>query len=345
LGICLYQIGQLDRALAEAREASRLYPSPHSYAGLITLELLTDRLDEAEAKLAEADAQKFDNAFLRYRRATLAFLRHDNSRMQEQWAWAEGKPVAEFRMLWLRGFTEAYYGHYRNFRSLLARASALAIKENNLSGIVRISSDYALTEAEAGNLTGALQLAEQGLKGPPVGPTRPVYALTFARAGQTARAQELADSIANKAPVDTVVQNYLVPTIQAAIKLHANDPAAAIKILERTKPYDFAYPNSFQNLYPAYMRGLAYLQMGEASLARTEFQKLLNHPGLVEANVIGALSRLQLARAVRLSGDTAAARKAYEDFLTLWKDADADIPIYRQAKAEYARLSPRHATR
>jgi hypothetical protein len=85
--------------------------------------------------------------------------------------------------------------------------------------------------------------------------------------------------------------------------------------------------------------------MGEGSLARIEFQKLLDHPGLVEENVIGALSHLQLARAIRLSGDTAAARKAYEDFLTLWKNADADIPIYRQAKAEYARLSPRHATR
>jgi len=138
----------------------------------------------------------------------------------------------------------------------------------------------------------------------------------------------------------TDVQNYLVPTIQAAIKIQDKDAAAAIKILERTKPYDFAYPDSFQNLYPAYMRGLAYLQMGEASLARVEFQKLLDHPGLVEMNVIGALSRLQLARAIRLSGDTAAARKAYEDFLTFWKTADADIPIYRQAKAEYAQLSP-----
>ena len=160
--LCLYQVGQLDRALAQAREASRLYPSPHSYAGLITLELLTDRLDEADARLAEADAQKFDSLFLRIRRANLAFLRDDNSKLQEQWAWAEGKPDAEFRMLWLRGFTEAYYGHYRNFRALLAQARELAIKESDLSRIVRISSDYSLIEAEAGNLTEALQLVEQG---------------------------------------------------------------------------------------------------------------------------------------------------------------------------------------
>jgi tetratricopeptide (TPR) repeat protein len=190
-----------------------------------------------------------------------------------------------------------------------------------------------------------LQLAEKGLSGPSLNPARPVFALTFARAGRIARAQELADSIKNNHPVDTDVQNYIVPTIQAAIKIDAKDSAAAIQVLERAKPFDFAYPESFQNLYPAYMRGLAYLQMGEWSLARIEFQKLLDHPGLVEENVIGALSRLQLARAIRLSGDAAAARKAYEDFLTLWKNADADIPVYQQAKAEYARLSRLHATR
>ncbi|HTB11671.1 MAG TPA: protein kinase [Bryobacteraceae bacterium] len=342
---CLSVVGQLDRSLAEARESSRLYPSPLSYANVINLELLTDRLDEAEAKFAEADAQKFDSVFLRKQRARLAFLRHDNSKMQEQWAWAEGKPGADFRMLWLRGLMEAYYGHYRNARSLLARARELAIKENARSLIVLLRADDALTEAEAGNLTEALQLAEEGLKGSPVGPTRPVFALTFARAGQTARAQELADSINSDHPLHTEIQNYLLPTIQAAIKIHAEDPAAAIQILERTKQYDFAYPQSFQNLYPAYMRGLAYLQLGEASLARIEFQKLLDHPGLVEENVIGALSHLQLARAIRLSGDTAAARKAYEDFLTLWKNADADIPVYQEAKAEYARLSPLPAMR
>jgi eukaryotic-like serine/threonine-protein kinase len=338
--LCLSQVGQLDRALAEARESSRLYPSPFSYANVIGLELLTDRLDEAEAKFAEADGQKFDNVSLRYYRAKLAFLRHDSSKMQEQWEWADGKPDADSRMLWLRGLTEAYYGRYRSFRSLLARARELAIKENGRSLIVRLSADYALTEAEAGNLTKALLLAEKGLKGPPVDRTRPVFALTFARAGQTARALELADSIKNDHPVHTEVQSYLVPTIHAAIKIDAKDPDVAIQILERAKQYDFAYPPSFQNLHPAYMLGLAYLQLGEASLARTEFQKLLDHPGLVEENIIGALSHLQLARAIKLSGDTAAARKAYEDFLTLWKNADADIPIYQQAKAEYARLSP-----
>jgi eukaryotic-like serine/threonine-protein kinase len=341
--MCLYRVGQLDRALAEAHESSRLYPSPFSYANVIDLELLTDRLDEAEVKFSEADALKFDNAFLRGYRAKLAFLRHDSSKMQEQWAWAEGKPEADFSLLWLRGLMEAYYGHYKNSRSMLARARELAIKENALPLSVQIYAEHALIETEAGNQAEALQLAEMGSERAQSERARPIFALTLARAGQTARAQELADSIKSDHPLHTEIQNYEVPTIQAAIKIDAKDPAAAIKILERAKQYDFAYPESFQNLYPAYMRGLAYLQLREPSLARIEFQKLLDHPGLVEENVIGALSRLQLARALRLNGDLDAARKAYEDFLILWKTADADVPVYRQAKAEYARLSSRRA--
>jgi tetratricopeptide (TPR) repeat protein len=202
-----------------------------------------------------------------------------------------------------------------------------------------------LEEAEAGNLTQALQLAEKVLKEPQYRSTRPTLALAFARTGQTARAQELADSIDKTAPLDTLVQNYLLPTIQAAIKIHAKEPAEAIRILERTTKYDFADPESFAYLYPSYIRGMAYLQMGDGPLARKEFQKLLDHPGFVRTNVIGALSHLQLARALKLSDDAAAARKSYEDFLSLWKKADPDVPIYRQAKAEYAGLSPLHATR
>jgi hypothetical protein len=155
----------------------------------------------------------------------------------------------------------------------------------------------------------------------------------------------LADSINKTAPVGTVVQNYLLPTIQAAIKIHAKEPAEAVKILERTRKYEFAVTVSFCDLYPAYIRGLAYLQMGEGPLAKMEFQKLLDHPGFMGHNVIGVLSRLQLARALKVSGDAAAARKSYEAFLGLWKSADPDIPIYRQAKAEYAELSPLHGTR
>ena len=135
-----------------------------------------------------------------------------------------------------------------------------------------------------------------------------------------------------------MVQNHCLPTIRAAIKLQENDPAAAIAILRPTIKYDLADADSFNSLYPAYIRGLAFLQMGEGRLGGLEFQKLIDHPGRVEREVTGALSHLQLARAQKLMGDQVAARKSYEDFLTLWQDADSDIPIYQEAKAEYAKL-------
>jgi hypothetical protein len=122
------------------------------------------------------------------------------------------------------------------------------------------------------------------------------------------------------------------------MKLHENDPAGAVEILRPTVKYDLAYPPGFNSLYPAYIRGLAYLQMGEGRLAVVEFQKLFDHPGIVGRDVIGALARLQVARAQKTMGDQADARKSYENFLTLWKDADSDIPTYQQAKAEYAKV-------
>jgi eukaryotic-like serine/threonine-protein kinase len=139
--------------------------------------------------------------------------------------------------------------------------------------------------------------------------------------------------------VDTLVQNYTLPAIYAAIKLRQNNPAGAITILQPALRYDLAYPQiGFNSLYPAYLRGLAYLRMGDGRLAAAEFQKLIDHPAIVGRDDIGALSYLQLGRAQTMTGDKAAARNSYETFLTLWKDADSDIPALKQAKAEYAKL-------
>ena len=126
--------------------------------------------------------------------------------------------------------------------------------------------------------------------------------------------------------------------MRAAVKLQEHDPQAAINLLRETVPYDFAYTSSFDFLYPAYIRGLAYLELGDGQSAAHEFQKLIDNPGLCWEFVIGPLARLQLGRAERLMGDKASARKYYEEFFNIWKDADSDIPIYRQAKTEYAQL-------
>ena len=163
-----------------------------------------------------------------------------------------------------------------------------------------------------------------------------VLALAFARIGDTGEAQKLTDTFNRDGPFGT--QNYSLPTIRAAIKLYKSDAAGAVEILRPIVKYDLANPDGFSNLYPPYIRCLAYLQMGEGREAAAEFQKLLDHPGLVGDEVIRALSLLQQARAQKMIGNEAAARSSYEDFLSLWKDADSNIPIYKQAKAEYALL-------
>jgi tetratricopeptide (TPR) repeat protein len=163
-------------------------------------------------------------------------------------------------------------------------------------------------------------------------------ALSLARSGRTEEAERLADEVSWEAPLDTIVQKYLVPTVRAAIKLQLHDPNAAIDLLRETVPYDLAFTQSFDYLYPAYMRGLAYLESGDGRSAAIEFQKLIDNPGLCWGYITGPLARLQLGRAQRLTGDNAAARESYEEFLTIWKDADRNLPIYLQAKAEYAQL-------
>jgi eukaryotic-like serine/threonine-protein kinase len=163
-------------------------------------------------------------------------------------------------------------------------------------------------------------------------------ALAFARSGQTAEAGGLADQISAERPEDTLVQHYFIPTIRAAIKLRQHDPAAAIDLLRGTARYDLAFPGPFQSVYPPYIRGLAYLEAGDGQSAAAQFQKLIDNPGFSVRHVIGPLARLQLGRAQKMTGDNTSARKSYEDFLSIWKDADPDLPIHRQAKAEYAEI-------
>jgi len=332
LSWCLQLLGQPDRSLAEAREAARLLPSPWSYGALIQRSIYTDRLDEAKATFDEADVRKFDGTVLRVTRALLAFLKKDKAAMQDQWNWAVGRSDAEPVLLYVRSNVEAYYGHFH-------LATAQTNKADSLRPTGPFKTFHALREAEIGDSAQAEQEAAKALKKVQNRGDQLALALVFARAADIAEAQKLADALSQDSPSDTVVQYYCLPAIRAAIRLHENDPAGAVEILRPTVKYDLAYPaDSFNSLYPAYIRGLAYLQMGEGRMAAAEFQKLLDHPGLVGTDILGALSYLQVARAQKMMGDQSAARKSYEDFLTLWKDADSDIPIYRQAKAEYARL-------
>ena len=161
--------------------------------------------------------------------------------------------------------------------------------------------------------------------------------LSLAAAGDPAQAEELAEELNRQYPTSTLMQNYTLPAIRAMIEIDRKHPANAIAILQPALKYELAM-DSFADVVPAYVRGLAYLQLGDGRKAATEFQKLLDNSGVVVSSVIGALAHLQLARAEKMAGDVDAARTHYQDFLALWKDADPDIPVLKQAKAEYAKL-------
>jgi eukaryotic-like serine/threonine-protein kinase len=198
----------------------------------------------------------------------------------------------------------------------------------------------ALREAELGNTTLARQDVAAALKLAPGRNVKLLAALALARTGETAQAKSLADELEKNYPSETDLKIYWLPTIRAALDLDANDSTKALESLEAAAPYELGQPEQFQlgTMYPAYIRGLAYLAAHNGTAAAAQFQRIVDHPGIVVNFPTGALARLGLARAYAMSGDTQKARTAYQDFLTLWKDADPDIPILKQAKTESAKL-------
>jgi hypothetical protein len=166
-------------------------------------------------------------------------------------------------------------------------------------------------------------------------------ALGLARSGDTALAQALIKELESKNPFNTLIKSYWLPTLRASLEIHAGNPQTAVSLLQGAARYELgemSSVSSISNMYPTYVRGQAFLMTHNGSAAATEFKKLLDHRGVVQNSILGALSRLQLARALVMMGDIDGGRKQYGDFLSLWKDADPDIPILQQAKAEYAKL-------
>ena len=331
-------LGQFERSATEAREAVRLLPSGPTYWALMSSTILANRLGEAKAVFEEAQARGFDTAELHVLRHLLAFLQEDVPAMNEQLAWSLGKKEAEFLMRWRESNVQAYYGRFRESRRSLKQAMDLAAKIAPLSHTPVFREEDALQEIEVGNLAESKRSAVGAIAKDRDKDQQLLLALVLARAGNLQQSKMLADVVTQEFPSDTLARNYCLPTIRAAMKLHESDPAGAIGILHTSLHYDLAYPPAFNSLYPAYVRGIAYLQVGDGHSAAAEFQKVVDHPAIVGRFVTGALARLQLGRAQAMMGDKLAARRSYQDFLTLWKDADSEIPIYKQAKAEYVRL-------
>jgi len=257
--------------------------------------------------------------------------------MAEQVAWATGKPGWNEAFLGLEANTAAYSGRLVQARALTRRAIVSAQRNQDKAGAASYQAVASLYEALFGNAVEARKSAAAALVLYAGREVQSVAALASAFAGDTARAEALAADL--EFPEDTLQNFHIVPAIRGTAEVIRGNPLEAIEILQSATPYELgAEADSGLPLYAVFVRGEAYLATHQGSAAEVEFQKILSHPGIVMNNPNGALAHLGLARAYVLQGDTAKAKAAYQDFLTLWKDADPDIPILVAAKSEYAKL-------
>ena len=258
--------------------------------------------------------------------------------MQKQVDWASGKPGAEDQLMSQDSDTKAYFGHLAKARELSRRAVDSASHNGAKETAAIWRGNAALREAEFGNTGPARQDAQAALDLASTRDVEVLAAMTFARIGDAPRATALADKLSKDFPVNTIQQNYWQPAIHAETELSRNNPDKAIALLQTAAPYELGGGGPIGSLYPVFVRGQAFLRGRQGAQAAAEFQKLIDHRGIVVNLPIGALVHLYLGRAYALAGDTARARSGYQDFFALWKDADADIPILIAAKSEYAKL-------
>ncbi len=328
-------LGQYDKALFEAREAVRLEPANGiNYENLALSYLFLNRLEEARATVEEAQRKDLDSPYLHWILYQLAFMKNDAVGMAQQVAWATGKPGVENILLAAEADTGAYSGQLAKARELSRGAVASAQRAQEKETAAGYEASAALREALFGNPAEARQRAAAALALSTGRDVQYKAALALALTGDAARAQGLADDLNKRYPEDTIVQFAELPTLQAQIALSRGDASKAIDTLQAAAPYELGI---VAGLHPIYVRGEAYLAAHEGNKAAGEFQKIIDHRVLA-LNPIGALAQLGLARAYALPGDTSRAKAAYKDFFSLWKDADPDIPILKQAKVEYAKL-------
>jgi eukaryotic-like serine/threonine-protein kinase len=353
LGVVYLSEGLYEKGVEAQRETIRLAPDqPAGYANLTSSLMGLQRFDEVRQTVDQMHALKMYVLPSETALYAVDFLRGDASGMAALQQTVAGKP-GENIPLSLASDTEAYAGHLGKARELTRRSLDSAIHEDSKETGATWLENSAIREAADGNLTQAKQSAEEGLKLVPGSQAVEVEAtLALAMAGEGERAELLAQDLKKRYPLDTQMQSLLLPAIQAQLELNRKNPVAAITALQpASPPIEYGAFTSLINqscLYPTYIRGQAYLAAGQGKEAAVEFQKILDRSGIVWNCWTGALAHLGKARANALEAknstgaDADAARvralAAYIDFLTLWKDADSDIPVLKQAKVEYAKL-------
>ena len=333
----LRYLGRPDESVVQAREAVRLAPAVSSYFNYLFSLILANQTKEARVAYDDAQSHGIDGEDLHYLRGLIAFLENDAAARKREFDRAAGKNPDSTAFVG-EADADAYYGKFRDARALYKIAIEAARKAGSLDNATSLSIQLAVQEAEAGNLANARQFIQDASAQSQYSRLRLRLAFVLARTGDVTQARQVVGAVDEELPLSTLVQNYSLPSIRAAIDLQNADAAAAIQELRAAEPYELAYPEDFNSLTPAYVRGLACLQMGNGKLAAAEFQKVIDHPGIVGRSVLGAMARLQLGRSLAMSGDSAAARKSYNAFLALWKDADPDVPAYKEAKAELSKL-------
>jgi tetratricopeptide (TPR) repeat protein len=342
LGSTLYYLGHWEKSAAECREAVRLNPvNGISVSFLLADYLLLNQLHEAKTVYEQTRAHKLENAYPESVMYVLAFVEGDAAGMQRYFNAAMGKPGFEDILFAMQSDVEAFHGRMTNARKSAQRAVESA-RNNDARETAAFWQAYsAVHEAEAGNTAEARRQAGAALAMAPGRDVRVLAALALARAEPGPQARKLADELNQEFPLDTLMQGYVLPTVRAMLALGRGDGTQALASLQPASEFDLACPQAFANtspaLYPIYVRGLAYLKAGQAQQAAAEFQRLIRR--LTWNYPLAALARVQLGRAKAMSGDQPGARQAYQDFFALWKDADPDTPILREARAEFEKLN------
>jgi eukaryotic-like serine/threonine-protein kinase len=338
LGVLSFALGQYDKAIAETEAGQRLEPTIGYYGNQANHYIVANRLKDARQVLQEAQQKNFDGLNIRGDLYSLAFLSGDTAEIERQVAWAAGRPGEEDQMLNAHADTQAYYGRLEKARDLARRAADSAVRADAKETAAQWLACQGLREAELGNVTAARQAVARALALAPGRYVKVLASLALARTGETAQSRTILEALQKSDPTNTYLKVYWFPVLEGSIAMAQQAPDRAIVALEPSSPYELGSPPPGVPMYPPYIRGLAYLAQKNGAAAAAEFQKFLDHSGIVQNFLLGSLARLQLARAYAISGDSAKAKAAYQDFLTLWKDADPDIPILKEAKAEYAKL-------
>ncbi len=331
-------LGKFDRSLQLAQEAVRIASHDgQSYANLVNAYISQNNPDQANAVAKQAMSQNLDSSQLRLYLYDVAYLQQNSAAMQQQVTWASGEPGVEDKFLDDQANDLAASGQLARAKELTSRATEAARRADEKETAAGYEVNEAQREAEFGNDSEAQHATEIALSLAKDRDTKYGAAVAFALSGSADRAQSLAAQLDKDFPNDTFVQYLYLPTIQGAIAVRQKDPTPALQALEAAGPYEVGVAGG---LLPVYIRGLAYLQAKDGQKAAVEFQKIIDHPGVVLNAPIGPLARLQLGRADFLQGKSAQAKAAYEDFFTRWKNADPNIPILRDGKAEYAKQWP-----